>query len=177
MPPFDVSTTVNWIISGFIGLIFGIISAWITYRYARKRDDISWEREKGKLQQQFKHDKEILELQSQKRIQELEQQLSQQQSSQLKEKLTEGLDNPDSAIKNLQRAEVQLKRGTLIMVSPEHLIALAALMSQVINQLQQLSTLWSGAKDVASPQMIGMLVNAQTYLQQVAQGIMVADQE
>ena len=68
----DVPTLVKLIVSGFIGLAFGIISAWVTYRYERKRDDIAWEREKEKLQRQFEHEKLVLQAQYQQRLDELE---------------------------------------------------------------------------------------------------------
>jgi hypothetical protein len=73
----DVPTLVNWIVSGFIGLAFGIISAWVTYRYGRKRDDIAWQREKEKLQRQFEHEKVVLQGQYQQRLDELERQATQ----------------------------------------------------------------------------------------------------
>ncbi|MEM4234688.1 MAG: hypothetical protein QXU75_06040 [Candidatus Methanomethylicaceae archaeon] len=105
MPLLDIGTLVNWLVSGFIGLIFGIGSAWVTYRYQRRRDDIAWEREKEKLREQFEHDKRMLEQQFQQRIKELEYQLSQQQSLRLREEILKGVDNPAKAIEELQRAE------------------------------------------------------------------------
>ncbi|RME60109.1 hypothetical protein D6779_02780 [Candidatus Parcubacteria bacterium] len=61
MTTIDWQTLINWLVSGFVGFIFGIGSSWVTYRYERKRDDIAWEREKEKLKQQFQHEKEVLE--------------------------------------------------------------------------------------------------------------------
>ncbi len=52
----DSSTIVNLIISGLIAFVFGALSTWITYKNERKRDDIAWEREKEKLQQQVNSD-------------------------------------------------------------------------------------------------------------------------
>ncbi len=80
MPSLDISTLVNWMVSGFIGLIFGLVTAWVTHRYQRKRDDIAWEREKEKLQEQFEHEKRLLELQFQQRLKELEELSSEQRS-------------------------------------------------------------------------------------------------
>ena len=109
MPSLDIATLINWAVSGFIGLMFGIGSAWVTHRYQRQRDDIAWEREKAKLREQFEHEKRLLELQFQQRLKELEQQSSQQQSSRIRDEILKGVDNPDRAIQELQRARVYLQ--------------------------------------------------------------------
>ncbi len=97
----DTTILVNWIVSGFVGLIFGIISAWITYRYERKRDDAAWEREKEKLQQQFNHDIYLLEMQHQQRIKEFETQLIEQKRESINKELLKGIDNPGREIEKL----------------------------------------------------------------------------
>jgi len=75
----DMQLISNWIISGLIGLLFGIISAWVTHRYERKRDDISWEHEKVKLGQQFQQEKELMELQFRQKLSDYESGISQQE--------------------------------------------------------------------------------------------------
>jgi hypothetical protein len=108
MPAIDTSTLVNWLVSGLIGLVLGFASAWVTHRYQRQRDDVGWEREKAKLEEQFEHDKEMLELQFQQRIKELEQKLQHDQGTALRAELTKGIDNPDEVIGNLQRAKARI---------------------------------------------------------------------
>jgi hypothetical protein len=67
----DWSTFVNWIITGLLGIVFGTGSAWVTYRYNRKRDDTQWERdrklreedwqrEQQKLKEQWEHEQQTL---------------------------------------------------------------------------------------------------------------------
>ncbi len=175
MATIDFPTIINWIGSGFIGLIFGVVGAWVAYRYERKRDDISWEREKEKLQQQFTHDRDILELQFQQRIIELEKQLSEQQRSQIREDLTKGLDKPEETINNLQRFETQAKKYK-IMASPSHLLALAALISQATNQIQHFDSLWKGTSPLISPQFVESMIQVQHTLIQVAHSLQAADQ-
>jgi len=108
MPALDISTLVNWVVSGFIGLVFGVVSAWVTHRYQKERDSITWEREKEKLREQFEHEKILLELQFQQRLKELEQQSVQQQSGRVREEILKGVDNPDKAIEELQRARQRI---------------------------------------------------------------------
>ena len=176
MPSIDISILINWIASGIIGLIFGIIGSWVAHRYDRKRDDISWEREKEKLQQQFKHDIELLELQSQQRISELEKQLSEQQNLKIRDELTRGLDKPEETINNLKHVESQIK-GYTIKASPSHLLALAVLLSQVVNQIQHFDSLWKGANPLISPQLIETMIQAQHTLIQVAHSLQAADNQ
>ena len=68
----DWSMLVNWIITGLLGVVFGTSSAWVAYRYNRKRDDIKWERdrtrreedwqrEQEKLRQQWTHEQQLRE--------------------------------------------------------------------------------------------------------------------
>lgn len=85
---------VDWLISGSIGLVFGLFSAWVAYRFQRRRDDIAWAREKLKLQEQFAHEKELLERQFQDRAEKLKE-------SELRESLTRGVDNAEKEIKAL----------------------------------------------------------------------------
>jgi hypothetical protein len=52
----DPSSVLNLILSAFIAFAFGTLSAWITYRYQRKRDDSLWEHEKEKLRDEINQD-------------------------------------------------------------------------------------------------------------------------
>lgn len=74
MNSIDWPTLINWIVSGMIGVVLGAISGWITYSYQLRQSKIAWNREK--------------EYQERQKVQE---------------KLTQGLDNPYEAIKNLKK--------------------------------------------------------------------------
>jgi hypothetical protein len=52
----DPSSVLNLILSAFIAFAFGTLSAWVTYRYQRNRDDRQWEREKEKLRDEINQD-------------------------------------------------------------------------------------------------------------------------
>ena len=52
----DPSSVLNLILSAFVAFAFGTLSAWITYRYQRKRDDRLWEHEKEKLREEINQD-------------------------------------------------------------------------------------------------------------------------
>lgn len=104
----DIPILVNLLMSGLIGFIVGIGSAWVTHHYHRQRDDIAWRREKAKLQEQSEHEKTMLELQFQQRVKELEQQSAQEQRLRIKEELLKGIENPDKAIEELQRARQRI---------------------------------------------------------------------
>jgi len=141
MSTIDWPLLINWIVSGLIGLVFGVISAWIAYRYERKRDDIAWQREKEKLQQQHRHDQELLEIQFEQKIKELEQQLTREQTSQLRERLIQGIDNPQKTIETLQHSQVYIRSGGIkICVSPEPLRHIAAEFRQVSSESQDMLT-------------------------------------
>ena len=73
----------NWIGSGLIGLLFGSIGGYITYRLQRNRDDLLWEREKAKLEMSW-----------QQKLHELEIQFMRQEQNQLREHIMKGVDNP-----------------------------------------------------------------------------------
>lgn len=60
MSNIDTPILINWIVSGLIACIFGAISAWLAYRYQKRRDDIAWNREKERMQHQFQNDLERL---------------------------------------------------------------------------------------------------------------------
>jgi len=109
----DWSIFANWVVTGFLGVIFGAASAWVTYRYQRKQDDIKWTREvkqretdwlreQEKLKQQWEHDKALMLLQSKQRFIELEQQYFEQEKSRIKDELLRGLENPVQTIKELE---------------------------------------------------------------------------
>ena len=101
MPSIDISVLINWIISGFIGLFFGIISAWFTHRYEKKRDDIAWEREKEKLKQQFDHEVKMLEAQHQQKMIDFERQLREQRHENIRKELLRGVDDAENEIKKI----------------------------------------------------------------------------
>ena len=109
----DIQSISNWIISGFIGLIFGIISAWLTHRYEKKRDEVAWEHEKEKLNQQFKQEKELVAIQFRQHIIELERQLSEQKSIAIRSSLTKGLENPEKEIQTIERSNVRISSGVI----------------------------------------------------------------
>ena len=88
----DWSILINWIISGLIGLIFGIAGAWATHRLDRKRDDITWEREKQKLEDNWQHEKELLEIQFKQKLAEIESQRLYEEKKKIREELLKGLD-------------------------------------------------------------------------------------
>jgi hypothetical protein len=50
MPTVDLIQLGNLIVSGFIGLVFGVIGGYATYRFQRHRDELQWEHEKEKLE-------------------------------------------------------------------------------------------------------------------------------
>ena len=52
----DPSSVLNLILSAFIAFAFGTLSAWVAYRYQRKRDDRLWEHEKEKLRDEINQD-------------------------------------------------------------------------------------------------------------------------
>jgi len=52
----DLTILMYWVVPAFIGFLFGAISSLLAYRYQRKRDDITWKREKEKMQNEFSID-------------------------------------------------------------------------------------------------------------------------
>jgi len=120
MTSFDTSAVINWVISGFIGLVFGIISAWITHRYQKERDSIAWEREKEKLRQQFEHELKMLEVQFQQRLVESEQQAAQKQVSRVRDEILKGVDNPNKSLNELLLARRQMLPSDNMYSSTEH---------------------------------------------------------
>lgn len=127
MPALDTTAILNWIISGFIGLIFGGIGAWYTHRLQLKREKLSWQREieklqvekekeKERLQERFEQEKILLKLQFQQKSYELEQQIALQQSSQIRAEILKGTDNPAEVIsrfENYKRLISNLKPSDL----------------------------------------------------------------
>lgn len=98
MPSIDWSLFLNWIVTGIIGLVFGIIGGYVTYRLERKRDDLQWERERLKLELQWKHDREQMELVWKQKVQELELQFVRQDQTRLRDEILMGLNNPSRQI-------------------------------------------------------------------------------
>lgn len=106
MTSLDIPFIINTIFVAIVGSFFGgIVGAWVTHVYQRKRDDIAWEREKEKLKKSFEHERDMLELQFQQRLDELQKQLSQQQSAQLRNDILKGVDNPQRAINAIRTLE------------------------------------------------------------------------
>ncbi len=108
MGQIDWVLSMNWVVSGLIGLVFGIIGGWATYRFDRKRDDLAWERDKQRIQDEWQHQKRLLEAQFEQRLEELEAQLEREESERLRNTLLRGVDNPDEAIARALRAKVRL---------------------------------------------------------------------
>jgi WXG100 family type VII secretion target len=155
VPTIDWALLINWIVSGFIGFVFGMISAWISYRFERKRDDIAWQREREKLQEQHRHDLELLEKQFQQKIIELQEQLAREQTSQLRNRLLQGIDNAQETIETLQRSRSYVRGGVLLRVTPEFLRSIAAefeksasavqeLLALLQNKMTSLNDVWEG---------------------------------
>ncbi len=122
----DWELMINWIVSGAIGLIFGLVGGYVTYRYDRRRDDVNWQREKIKLEELYKHEKnqsdlvwrreivklneqnrrekenlkEQLEMIWQQKIEEFKIQDKHEKNIILRQELTRGLENPKEAIRN-----------------------------------------------------------------------------
>jgi len=115
MGQIDWILSMNWIISGFIGLLFGIIGGWATYRFDRKRDDIAWEREKQRIQDEWQHQRELLEVQFNQKLAELETQLRREENERLRSTLLRGVDNPAEAIDRAMRARTLLQLDYLKM--------------------------------------------------------------
>ncbi len=108
---------VYWIVSGFIGLLFGVVGGYITYRLERKRDDIKWAREKEQLEATWKHDKEQMELVWQQKLQELEIQFHRDEQIQLRQKLLNGTDNLHPVIEQLLKNRSILERNDADIMS------------------------------------------------------------
>lgn len=123
-----MSALINLLTTGMIGFVFGVASTWVAHLYQRKRDDIAWQREKEKLQQQFQrdniawhHEKEKLQQQFQHDEEKLKQQfqhdkdllemgyqqklidVENQKVERIREKLIQGLENPAESIAQLER--------------------------------------------------------------------------
>jgi hypothetical protein len=94
MPAIEIPTLINWIIAGLIGLVFGTASAFFTYRFERRRDDLKWQRELEKLRIEF----ELQALQQQK---EHEQEQIAETGKRINAELTRGLDDPEKAVRSL----------------------------------------------------------------------------
>lgn len=114
MGQIDWALIINWIVSGFIGLVFGIIGSWVTYRRDRNRDDIAWQREKQRFQEDWRHQKELSEIQFEQKLKELELQFKREENERLRSTLLRGVDNPIETIDTLQRARVRLQMEYLV---------------------------------------------------------------
>lgn len=112
MPPIDWGTLINWVVTGLIGLIFGVIGGYVTYRFDRKRDDLLWERERAKLEQQWKHEREQMELVWQQKLQELQIQFLRDEQTRLRGEILKGIDNPFEEIRILTQSLEVVKRKT-----------------------------------------------------------------
>jgi hypothetical protein len=83
----DWALLTNWIVSGLIGLLFGLVGGYFTYKLEQKRDDIKWQREKHQLK-----------LEWQQKLQELEIKFLREDRVRLREELLRGVDNPSAEI-------------------------------------------------------------------------------
>ncbi len=101
MPPIDWGLLVNWIVSGLVGLTFGIIGGYATYRFQRIRDDIQWDREKAKLEQEWKHEVEKMETGWKQKLQELELQFVRQDQQRLRDMIQGGSEGPVVALRDI----------------------------------------------------------------------------
>lgn len=81
----DLSTLINWIISGLIGLIFGVIGTALKYRFDRQRDDFAWERKLEEMRRQWEHESEV-------HLKRLIQEQQEKERDQIRADLTGGLD-------------------------------------------------------------------------------------
>lgn len=118
MPLIDSRTLASWIVSGLIGVIFGAISAWVTFRLERRRDDIQWEREKSKLQAQHKHEKMLLELQFASGLKRIQDNLAALKKEAVRADLLKGVDDPAQLIRELQRMDTLIRGATPPMALP-----------------------------------------------------------
>ncbi len=109
MPFVDLTSLLDYIVSGVVGLLFGgIIGGFITYRFDRKRDDLRWERDKQQLEKQWKHEKEL-------RLKELETQYKEEKANNLRKQLLIGVERPMESIAEAQRLSslrLPIKRET-----------------------------------------------------------------
>ena len=105
----DWATFINWMISGFIGLLFGIIGGWVKYRFDRQADDLKWhrevERERQRLESEWRHDFNILQTQLdqqfQQRMKELEIGYDREDKERLRNELLKDIDRATQAINEL----------------------------------------------------------------------------
>lgn len=95
MSAIDVPTLINWIVAGFIGVVFGFSSAYFTYRLERRRDDLKWQRELEKLRMEF-------ELKARQWQKEHDKERTEGLSDRINSELTQGLDDPEKAIQSLR---------------------------------------------------------------------------
>jgi hypothetical protein len=117
MVSLHITSVMNWVISGFIGLLFGIIGAWATHRFQKERDSIAWESEKEKLREQFEYEKRLIEVQFEQRLIEYVRQSEQQQRQRIREEILKGVDNPQETLDVLLKgereiADIERKRET-----------------------------------------------------------------
>jgi len=180
MPTIDIPTLVNWLATGFIGLFFGIIGAWVAYRYERKRDDIAWEREKEKLRQQFEHEKESLASQYQQKLEEMNQHVLQERELQIRNTLLRGVENPAATLANMERSQKEFEpqraerriKG-LIRIDTNELGVIIALATQLISHLHQLQTQMAGR---IPPNIVDSVAQVQDYIRHLQNMLMAADQ-
>ena len=134
MPPIDWALLINWLVTGFIGLLFGVIGGYVTYRQERKRDDIKWAREKEQLELSWKHDKEQMELSWQQKLQELEIQFIRDDQNKLRQELLRGIDNPRATIEQyIENQAVILRQSKVQML--KSLIENSAITASMIESL------------------------------------------
>ncbi len=137
MPPIDWALLINWLVTGFIGLFFGVIGGYLTYRLERKRDDIRWAREKEQLELSWKHDKEQMELIWQQKLQELEIHFLRDEQNRLRQDILKGIDNPRATIEQYIHNRESVLRQTNVEII-KSLIATGSISRSMIEQIEVL---------------------------------------
>lgn len=99
MSPFDWSQLSTVLITGLIGMFFGIISSYFSYRNERKRDELKWQHEKEmmKTQQQFAKEQSAIEWAH--KFDEIEVKNYHEQISKLRRELINDIGNPSAMAK------------------------------------------------------------------------------
>jgi hypothetical protein len=127
----DVPTLTGWIVSGLVGATFGILSAWITYRFGTETGRYFMGTRQSKATKTIRTWKRTARGCVQAKVRELGQRAQQEEHSRLGEQLMEGTENQDQAIRILEREQVTLGRSGRIMVSSEYVLAEAAFVTKV----------------------------------------------
>lgn len=108
----DWSLLINWLVSGIIGLLFGVALAYATYRLQRVRDEIAWEREKVKMTTEWEHEREKIEAERRYEREHLEAQRKQDLEKQnLHFERTWALREEEQKRKEAERIRLEIVKG------------------------------------------------------------------